>query len=342
MVLMLSRPELLKQARDFNTKKHLGQHFLVDPDKLAKICKASNIQANDTVIEIGPGLGFLTHYLVDTKAQVYAVELDGSCARALEEWQAPNLHVVHGDFLQFDLENLRLFKKIKKRERDNADEPSQDCHPDAQPNDCHPVGAGSPRPHSDEEPSPTKIKIIGNVPYQITSPIVVYLLGEIDKPAHWTHLIDSAVMTIQKEVAERLVAKPGGKDYSLLTILARLYADTTMLEVIESRSFWPPPEVQSAVIKIVPLAKPRVDCQSYKLLRQVVTAGFRQRRKMLKNNLAFTGLSQEELLALFHEQDLDPQVRAERLSLEQFAKLTDRLLELKPKEDGDNGPFEND
>lgn len=170
-----------------------------------------------------------------------------------------------------------------------------------------------------------RIKVIGNVPYQITTPIVARLFGEIGAPSPWLGKIDSVVLTVQKEVAERFVARPGRKDYSQITLLINYFAESEIVEIVPPDSFWPRPEVTSAVVKLVPREKPPIDCVNHILLRQIIQAGFRQRRKMLKNNLGFLKKSTEELENLMSALKLDPQARAERLSLQQFAQITNAV-----------------
>ncbi len=170
-----------------------------------------------------------------------------------------------------------------------------------------------------------KIKIAGNVPYQITTPILCHLFGEIGEPKPWASKIEDIVLTVQHEVALRFVAKPGSKDYSQITLLTNYYTKAEIVQVLSPANFFPPPAVTSAVIVMHPLPHPPVSCRNPRLLRQIIKAGFKQRRKMLKNNLNYILNSESQLMKLFESLSLDPQLRAERLSLEQFAKLADAL-----------------
>ncbi|GEM_PF-329434 len=279
-----TRQELLAQARRFHAKKHLGQHFLVEPETLARIAGALLAVPGDRVLEIGPGLGFLTGYLAATGARVTAVELDSACVERLRKMALDNLAVVQADFLQYDVRQLL--------------DPSQ-------------PGAG--------------LKVAGNVPYQITSRIVARLFGEIGAPSPWLAALDRVVLTVQLEVARRFVATPGSRDYSQITLLTNYYSRPSLLEVVPAESFFPVPQVDSAVVAFVPHEAPPVTCGNPRLLRQIIQAGFNQRRKMLRNNLSFLALGHDELLAVFKGLNFDPQVRAERLSLAQFAMLTDAV-----------------
>jgi 16S rRNA (adenine1518-N6/adenine1519-N6)-dimethyltransferase len=281
----MSSESLKQQARAFHTKKRLGQNFLINPDILAQITRALAVQPGDHVLEIGPGLGFLTAVLLGSGARVTAVELDEDCVKALEELSLPGLTVIHQDFLQCDLKTILE----------------------------------------------GKTKVIGNVPYQITTPILVRLLGEIGEPAPWLKSIESIVLTVQREVGERFVAKVGEDDYSQISVLVRYFAAAEMLFTVAPENFYPVPEVTSAVVKFIPHAEIPVSCTDHKLLRQVVAAGFQQRRKMLKNNLSFIGLDQKQIMDVFNNLNFDPQVRAERLGLDQFALLADALKAAKAK-----------
>jgi len=279
----MAAESLKQQARAFHSKKRLGQNFLINPDVLAQITRALAVEPGDHVLEIGPGLGFLTAVLLGSGAKVTAVELDEECVQILQDLSLPGLTVIHQDFLQCDLKDI-----LKD-----------------------------------------KTKVIGNVPYQITTPILVRLLGEIGEPAPWLKSIESIVLTVQREVAERFVAKVGEEEYSQISVLVRYFAAADLLFTVAAENFYPIPEVTSAVVRLVPHAQPPVTCADHKLLRQVVHAGFQQRRKMLKNNLSFLGLDQKQIMDVFNKLNFDPQVRAERLGLEQFALLADGLKESK-------------
>lgn len=276
-----SSSELTNLAKSFHKKKHLGQHFLVDTEALQDIVAAAQIEPGEHVLEIGPGAGFLTRFLVETGANVVAVELDKEAVAELDTLKAKNLKVVHGDFLGFDIGSCV----------DGFD----------------------------------KLTVVGNVPYQITAPIVAHVFGEIGQPSPWLDKIKSVVLTVQLEVAERFIAKPGNKDYSQVTLLVNYFANATLIRKVGREAFCPPPNVNSAVVRFDLLKKPAIECSNHKFLRQVIKAGFSQRRKMLKNTLAFTKLPQDVLDDVFRKLSFDPQVRAERLSLKQFASLTDAL-----------------
>jgi len=240
-----------------------------------------DITPGDSVVEVGPGIGFLTRHLQAQGAKVTAVELDAECVGALESMTMENVSITHGDFLRYDLT---------------------------------PLG---------------KIKVVGNVPYQITTPILCYLFGEIGEPKPWFKNIERVVLTVQYEVAQRFVSSPGSKEYSQITLLTNYFAEAEIMQILPPASFYPAPRVTSAVVRFKPRTEPPVPCSNGKLLRQLIRAGFSQRRKMLKNNLAFLKMDEGSLNKIFSQLHLDPQSRAERLSLLQFARLTDAVEQVK-------------
>lgn len=237
------------------------------------------IEKGDVVLEIGPGIGFLTRFLVEFGARVVAVELDAECVEELQRQRLPNLQIVHQDFLQFDLSAIAA----------------------------------------------AKLKVVGNVPYQITTPIVARLLGEIGSPSPWLDRLATIVLTVQKEVAERFTGTPGNKSYSQVTLLVNYFAEAKIVQMLPPECFLPRPEVTSAIVQLNPYSCPQVQCFDHKLLRQIIQAGFRQRRKMLKNNLSFIKQAKDCLPKILSDLGIDPQIRAERLSLKQFAAIANEL-----------------
>lgn len=270
---------LKERARAFRCKRNLGQNFLINAETLSKIAAVLELTAQDRVLEIGPGLGFLTEVLCQTGASVVAVELDSQCINAVNKLSLPHLNLIHEDFLQCNISSFL----------------SQ------------------------------KTKVIGNVPYQITTPIIAKLLGEIGSPAPWLNSIQSIVLTVQKEVAKRLTAKVGEDDYSQISLLIQYFARSEYLFTVEAEDFFPKPEVTSAVVRLTPFAEPPVKCTDHTMLRQVVHAGFRQRRKMMKNNLTSLALDERTIMSIFSRLNFDPQARAERIGLNEFALLADEI-----------------
>lgn len=248
--------------------KSLGQHWLKDRDVLAAIADAADITPEDTVLEIGPGLGTLTSELLRRAGKVVAVEFDAELARKLPgQFPGKNLEVINQDILQFDLSSL-----------------------------------------------PKGYKVIANVPYYITSKIVERLMTAENKPA-------VAVLLVQKEVAERLAALPG--DMSILAVSAQLYADVSLGSVVPAELFTPPPKVDSQVVMLHVLAKPRIDHDEEKLFFRMVKAGFVARRKKLRSSLAGgLGLDKETAEQLLVRAGISPDLRAQDLSIAEWRELT--------------------
>ena len=171
------------------------------------------------------------------------------------------------------------------------------------------------------------LKLVGNVPYRITTPIIARIFGEIGEPQPWLSRVGKVILTVQYEVAQRFVAEPGGEDYSQITLLINYFAKAKILRKLPREDFYPSPEVNSAIVEFVPLVKPPIDCKDSKFLRQVIKACFSQRRKMIKNNLSLLHCDADMLTKAFAKAHINPQARAEILSLEQFAKLSDALSE---------------
>lgn len=302
--------KLLKLARSFQAKKRLGQHFLFQHRDLSSICDALALTKDDKVLEIGPGIGFLTNLLCSRAQEVTAVELDRECIEYLKTLKLPNLSIKHGDFLQYEIESGR-FRHGDSR----AWSSSATAESGAEDHDRF------------QAANPRLLKVAGNVPYQITGLIIGRLLGEIDQAAAHLKLIDSIVLTVQKEVGERIVAFPGTKAYGQLSLLISYYCRAEIVRYLPASHFYPAPKVDSCIVKLTPLKEPRVSCSNPRLLRRIIKTGFSQRRKMLRNSLVALGRSQDSLNRVFADLNFDPQLRAEVLSLEQFALLSEALSE---------------
>lgn len=272
-----------ERAKYFRTKKRLGQNFLIDGQTIADIIDFANIQPEDTVIEIGPGVGFVTEQLVKHAKQVIAIELDEEAIKELEKLDAPNLKIIHNDILKQDLSEL-----------------------------CD-----------------GKIKVVANIPYYITSPIIAHLLGEIDDLNNKNrNKITDILLMVQEEVARRMVANENssGKQYGLLTILSQFWADVEIMKLVGRRSFYPAPKVNSALVKLVVREKPLLDLTDYKHFRKVIKAGFYQRRKNIKNCLMSGGFTKDKIQTALKSLGLDENIRGEKLSIEMFGKLSEELL----------------
>ena len=256
---------------------------MIDGQTIADIIDFANIQPEDTVIEIGPGVGFVTEQLVKHAKQVIAIELDEEAIKELEKLDAPNLKIIHNDILKQDLSEL-----------------------------CD-----------------GKIKVVANIPYYITSPIIAHLLGEIDDLNNKNrNKITDILLMVQEEVARRMVANENSssKQYGLLTILSQFWADVEIMKLVGRRSFYPAPKVNSALVKLVVREKPLLDLTDYKHFRKVIKAGFSQRRKNIKNCLMSGGFTKDKIQAALKSLGLDENIRGEKLSIEMFGKLSEELL----------------
>jgi len=273
----------LLKKHHIRPNKHYGQSFLIDDAMFLKIVAAGRLQPGDTVVEIGAGLGVMTGLIADVAAQVFAVEVD------------PNLI----DVLR---ENLRG--------KDNV----AIVHQDILHVDFSEISTSAPA---------GKLKVMGNIPYNITSEILFHLLEHRES-------IQTAVLLMQQEVAERLTAEPGTKAYGIPTVILSMYADLEALFSLSNRCFYPVPAVRSAVIRLAFRAEPRCPLRDEAFFRRLVRASFARRRKTLLNNLkAFRKIEKtpEEISALLAGLNIDGTRRAETLTLAEFAALADALCD---------------
>lgn len=267
----------------FSFQKKFGQNFLVDSNVLENIIEKAGITEDDLVLEIGPGIGTMTQYLCESAREVVAIEID--------ETLIPILNYTLEDYDNVEVINDDALKtdieKIVKKKN-----------------------GGKP------------IKVVANLPYYITTPIIMGLL-EGKAP------IESITIMVQKEVAERMQTGPGSKDYGALSLAVQYYADAKILMTVPASCFMPRPKVDSSVIKLDIYDKPPVDVCDEEMMFKIIRASFNQRRKTLVNglknasNLPFTKEEIEESIEKLGE---DVRVRGEKLTLEQFAKLTNILM----------------
>ncbi len=277
------------RAYGLRPRKRWGQHFLVSRKALEMILASADLHPDDTVLEIGAGLGTLTVALARRAGAVVAVEIDPALLPALRAAVDgfDNVAVVQGDIMQLDAAVLR-----------------------ARP----PRGQPSAAP-----------KVVANLPYNVASALIVRLL---ERPAG----IRRMILTVQREVARRLVASPGGKDYGALSLAVQYRADAVVVGRIPAAAFYPPPEVESAVVRLDLLDAPRVAVDDEGLFFRVIRAAFSQRRKMLRNTLA-AGLTIRPIDAerACAAAGLDHRRRGETLSLAEFAALAGALGRAGPK-----------
>ena len=279
----LSNPQVTIQTIQkygFQFQKRYGQNFLIDDHVITKILRAAEITKEDTVVEIGPGIGTLTQYLAEAAGKVYAVEIDEKLLPILADTLSTydNVEVIHRDILKCDLHQL--------------------------------LGEGR------------SCKIVANLPYYITTPIIMGLL-EGHVPA------ESITVMIQKEVAERMDAKPGSKIYGALSLAVQYYADTYLAANVPPNCFMPRPAVGSAVIRLTRRTEAPVQVRDEAWMFRLIRASFNERRKTLVNGLRnepTLGITKEAAEDALMKMGLSPTVRGETLSLAQFAELADLLI----------------
>lgn len=275
--------EIIKK-HNFSIQKKYGQNFLIDEHVLNKIIAAAELNKDDYVIEIGPGIGTMTERMAPECRHVTAIEIDKELIPILSETLSgfDNVDIINEDVLKVDLNKL-----IAER------------------NDNKPV------------------KVVANLPYYITTPIIMSLL-ENKIP------IDTITVMVQKEVADRMMVGPGTKDYGALSLAVQYYAKPYIVANVPMNCFIPRPNVASAVIRLTCHKEPPVTVKDEKLMFNLIRASFNQRRKTLINGISnFSGLSftKEQVAMALNSIGLSENIRGEALDLEKFAKLSDALLE---------------
>ena len=271
-----------KQRSGYRPRKQFGQHWLRDKQVLEQIIIAAKLNQSDRILEIGPGTGNLTELLLEVSALV-SVEIDRDlCKKLVKKFgDRDNFLLIQEDFLQLDLDTLL-----------------QDFLKFQNPN-----------------------KVVANIPYNITGPIIEKLLGKIATPAPQKY--ESIVLLVQKEVGERLVAVPGTKAFGALSIRVQYLASCELIFDVPAKSFYPPPKVDSVVIRLRPRT---IDnpADNPRQLETLIKLGFANRRKMLRNNLKSV-ITLEDLNQLLEKLSFNPQCRAEDLSLENWILLSNNL-----------------
>lgn len=256
-------------------KKHLGQHFLQDPEIISKIIQTADVNKEDVIVEIGPGRGALTFRLAEMASEVIAIEIDHSIVESLNERAVsyPNLSIVEADALRFHY---------------------------------HEIG--------------TRFKVVANLPYYISTPILFRLIELSD-------MVTSMTIMLQKEVAKRVVAAPNSKDYGILSIAVQFYAVPEIAFNISRKSFYPEPKVDSSVLKIVPRERVAVDVKNEGLFWGLIKSAFYYRRKTLLNSLSLSGHSKEIIKNVLEFAGIDQNKRPEQVSMEEWGKIADTLME---------------
>ena len=269
------------QKYQFNFQKKFGQNFLIDTHVLEKIIRAANITKDDMVLEIGPGIGTMTQYLAEAAGKVIAVEIDKNLIPILEDTLSA-------------YDNVRVI---------NDDVLKVDL-----------------KKLADEENGGKPVKVVANLPYYITTPIIMGLF-ENGVP------VESITVMVQKEVADRMQTGPGNKDYGALSLAVQYYADPYIVANVPPNCFIPRPNVGSAVIRLTRYENPPVQAQDEHFMFSLIRASFNQRRKTLINGLmnGGLGLSKERIQGVLEEMQLPLTIRGEALTLEQFAQLSNLL-----------------
>lgn len=271
------------QKYHFNFQKKFGQNFLIDTHVLEKIIEAAGVSDDDFVLEIGPGIGTMTQYLCEHAREVYAVEIDKNLIPILDE----TLHEYDNvTVLNDDILKVDLTRIAAERNE------------------------GRP------------IKVVANLPYYITTPIIMGLF-ESEVP------LDNLTIMVQKEVAERMQSGPGSKSYGALSLAVQYYAKPEIVANVPPNCFMPRPNVGSAVIRLTRFQEKPVQAADEKLLFRLIRASFNQRRKTLANGLsnAGIGLSRDEITECITALGVTSNIRGEALTLEQFAALSDIIGE---------------
>ncbi|MEG0259036.1 MAG: 16S rRNA (adenine(1518)-N(6)/adenine(1519)-N(6))-dimethyltransferase RsmA [Lysinibacillus sp.] len=278
------RTKEILQKYGFSFKKSLGQNFLIDPNILRNIVSHANLTENSGAIEVGPGIGALTEHLARGAKKVVSFEIDQRLLPVLEDTLSPydNVTIVHSDILKADVE------KVIEEEMSGIED----------------------------------IMVVANLPYYVTTPILMKLLND-QLP------IRGFVVMMQKEVAERITAKPGTKEYGSLSIAIQYYVKADIAMIVPKTVFMPQPNVDSAVIRLIKHDEPPVKVISEDFLFEVTRMSFAQRRKTILNNLQ-AGLrkgkeKKGKILQALEAASIEPTRRGETLSIEEFGKLADEL-----------------
>ncbi len=284
MMNVLDETKFIMRKYGIKANKSLGQNFLINEDVINKIVNNANITKEDLVIEIGPGLGTLTKFLLEKAYKVICIELDDKMISILSDRFSlyDNLEIINRDVLKVDLRQLITTEKGK----DNV----------------------------------KNVKVVANLPYYITTPIIMKLLEEKLE-------IESITVMIQKEVADRLIATPGDKDTGAITYTVYYYCDSEKITEVPNSSFIPEPEVTSEVIKLKLRNEPVVKVTDENAFFNIIKCAFMQRRKTLVNSLTNNHIFENKKYGekILSDLNLDLNIRAENLSIEDFEKIYNKI-----------------
>lgn len=280
---LYDKTKYIMKKYNISANKSLGQNFLINDEVVENIVTASDINESDMVIEIGPGLGTLTEYLLEKAGKVIGIELDTRMLKILKDrfFQYKNFEVINEDVLKVNLKKLIEANKIANIKN---------------------------------------VKIVANLPYYITTPIIMKLLEDkLD--------IESITVMVQKEVAQRLISIPGSKLSGAITYCVYYYAECQDIMLVPNTSFIPEPDVESQVIKLNIRKQPVVEIENEELFFKIIKASFMQRRKTLINALTNGGIIKDKEIAkkMLEQTGLEINVRGEALTIQQFAELTKNI-----------------
>lgn len=271
------------QKYHFNFQKKYGQNFLIDTNILEKIIDAAGVNQDDCVLEIGPGIGTMTQYLCEHAREVVAVEIDQKLIPILEQDTLSSYDNI--TIINDDILKVDISAIVQEKNNGNP------------------------------------IKVVANLPYYITTPIIMGLFE--------SHIpLESITIMVQKEVAERMQVGPGTKDYGALSLAVQYYARPKVMLTVPASCFMPRPNVDSAVIKLTRHERPPVTVSDEKFLFDIIRASFNQRRKTLVNalgNAAGLNVKKEQVLSALEKMGMSPTIRGEALTLGEFAELSERL-----------------
>ncbi len=286
--MKLYSPATVRQVIDkykFTFQKNLGQNFLVDGNIVNKIVDAASLGSEDTVLEIGAGIGTLTSALADRAGKVVVIEIDKNLQPVLAETLSgyTNIDMFWGNALKTDFDTL-VEEKTQGQYGKNG------------------------RP----------FKVVANLPYYITTPLLMHALEN-------RFNISLMILMVQKEVAERITAAPGSKDYGALTLGVNYYSDPQQVMKVPRKVFMPQPDVESVVVRLIPRKNPPASVENEQAFFLVVRAAFGQRRKTLLNALSSLGVDKNKIGLMLPDLGIDPGRRGETLSFEEFARVSNSL-----------------
>ncbi len=279
---LFEETKFLMKKYGITANKNLGQNFLIDESVIIDACDSANINKEDLVIEIGPGLGTLTKYILERAGKVICVELDDRMIDILKErfFLYENFEIINEDILKVDLHKL-----IKEEKNGNI----------------------------------KNVKIVANLPYYITTPIIMKLLEErLD--------LQSITVMVQKEVAERLIAVPGERFTGAITYSVYYYADSENVRIVDKSYFIPEPSVESEVINLKIRENPPVNVNNEELFFKLIKIAFMQRRKTLVNSLSNSGfIEKNKIIEILKQLNINENIRAEKLSIQDFANIANKI-----------------